>query len=96
MKILFISLLIIIGWLSLKLLFRIIALLALIKNSGLKEFIKILLTKQTSHSTSNKEEQAKMVKCNTCQLYIPENQAYYYQDKFYCCKEHAKSSKEAL
>lgn len=49
------------------------------------------------HSSYNKAKangktttNAKMVPCIKCQLYVPENESYFLDGKYYCCKEHSK------
>ena len=88
MRILLAILLIAIILLFLKLIFRILGFFFLMRNSGLKELIKTLMSGQII-KPDNKSSQ-KMVQCAKCQLYIPETKAYNYQGHSYCCEEHAK------
>lgn len=60
-----------------------------------KNFKKFFTFSSNIHNSNQKTEQntknnQSMVKCKTCNLYIPKNESYQKNDDFYCCKEHVK------
>lgn len=92
MRLLFLMIIIFIFWLTIKLISR-LGLLFFLNIFNLKKLLATLLNprENNNNNTSNSAPTStKMVKCATCQLYIPEHQAYQFQGKYYCCKEHAK------
>lgn len=44
----------------------------------------------TSNANPNPKKKNKMVPCEKCQLYIPEDEAFFYKGKAFCSKEHSK------
>ncbi len=45
-------------------------------------------------SSAQQEKQNKMVQCEVCQLYLPEDEALLRDDKFYCSEKHLKHGKQ--
>lgn len=43
---------------------------------------------KTSHVAKKQSEHDKMVRCDICQLHVPENEALKKNGKFYCSQEH--------
>lgn len=46
------------------------------------------------NSTTSTLEETKMVRCEICQLHIPENEALQRAGKFYCSQEHLEEKQD--
>ena len=45
-------------------------------------------------TANNRSKEEKMVRCEVCQLHVPENEAISDNGKYYCCSEHYNNRKD--
>lgn len=88
-----IILLILAGWLLMKLLVRGYAIFKIVQNfinltKAARNNFKNKYNSNTQKS-KDKKKNGHMVECAKCNIYIPENESYFSKEKYYCCKEHS-------
>ena len=55
------------------------------------QIVKRWSANKTAHTSKNKPELDQMVRCDICQLHVPEDEALKKDGKFYCSQEHLDS-----
>lgn len=95
MAIIQIILLVLTGWLLMKLMVRAYAVFKVMQKflTATKGYNRSFNSQQHASSTqksNDSKKKAHMVECAKCSLYIPEHESYFNKGKYYCCKEHSQ------